>query len=78
MSGKLWIGSIIALGVLDFWAARTDRNTLSCTARRIFRTNTVAGKAAWVVGWTGLSVWLIPHIIKNTEDAVEELIHSVV
>lgn len=77
MDEKFWIGSIAALGVIDYWAARTDRNTLSCTARRIFKTGTVAGKATWVVGWVGLSAWLIPHIVRSTEAAVGELIEAI-
>lgn len=76
MDEKFWVGSIAALGIIDYWAARSDRNTLSCTARRLFRTHTTAGKTAWVIGWVGLSAWLIPHIVRNTESAVESLVQD--
>lgn len=69
MSNKGWISSIVALGALDWYAAYVKGDgTLSQCGREIFKTNTTAGKVAWVTAWGGLTYWIIPHIINWPED----------
>lgn len=69
-----WIASIATLGALDYYFAHIKKHgTLSDAGRDLFRTDTRVGKIAWVTGWTGLSVWLVPHILKTPEKIVEML-----
>jgi len=77
MSKQFWLGSIAALGVLDWWCGNVKREgTLSQAGREVFRTNTPAGKAAWVTFWAGLSAWLIPHIL-NWPENIEKIIDEI-
>lgn len=45
---------------------RRDGATLSETTRALYRTHTPLGRAAFVTSWTGLSVWLVPHVCRAT------------
>jgi hypothetical protein len=77
MNKWCWISSIITLGILDVYADRRKKVTLSQTARELFRTNTKPGKVMWVVSWLGLTTWLIPHIWKNeVKQLVEDVLDS--
>lgn len=65
MNRTAWFGGIAALVVIDIWAAHVKHDgTLSQAARETFRTDTSLGKAAWAAGWSGLSIWLVPHVWK--------------
>ena len=51
----------LALGAVLGWnyqRSRTGKVTLSQFSRR--------HKAAFVVGWVGLNLWLVPHICKES------------
>lgn len=72
MSKKFWVGSIAALGVLDWYCAYVKHEgTLSQAGREIFRTDTTAGKVVWVASWSGLTVWILPHIWNIPEKIAE-------
>lgn len=77
MKPEFWWGSIAALAVVDIWAAHVKREgTLSQAGRELFRTNTRAGKIAWILGWGGLSLWFVPHICnwpKDIENIIDEI-----
>jgi hypothetical protein len=74
---KLWLTAFGAMAAVDLYCAKVRHGgTLSQAGREIFRTNTPAGRAAWIAGWTGLTAWLIPHIIKwpeQIENIIDEL-----
>lgn len=72
MHKKYWIGAIAGLGILDWYCANVKHEgTLSQAGRETFRTNTAAGKIAWIVFWVSLSSWLVPHVIKWPEQVME-------
>lgn len=56
---------LIVLAILvNILGHRTQRwNTICVSGRRIFRTDTPAGRVAFVVFWGALSRWFIPHFI---------------
>jgi len=62
------IGSLIVLDVaLD---RRHDSSTLSEVTRALYRTDTTAGRVAFVASWAVLSAWLCPHICKRVEGSL--------
>lgn len=66
-----WFSVLGALGIFDYWCAKNaiDGDSLSECARSTLRTDTAAGRAAFVGGWAALSYWLIPHICRAIEPA---------
>lgn len=74
MRREYWFASIAALGVLDWWCANVrHEGTLSQAGRETFRTDTVVGRAVWVIAWTALSAWLIPHIWRWPKQIIDEI-----
>ena len=74
MSKRNWIAAIGILGILDWWCANVKHEgTLSQAGREIFRTDTPAGRAAWLAFWAALSSWLIPHIWKWPKKIADEI-----
>lgn len=60
-----WAVSIGALTVADIYLNATAPDcTLSHTGRTTFRVEHPVGEAAFVLGWLGLTAWLVPHIVK--------------
>ena len=71
---KFWIGSIVGLGIIDWYRANIKHSgTLSQCGRETFRTDTTLGKAAWVTAWAVLTSWLIPHIWKWPKELIDEI-----
>jgi hypothetical protein len=66
----VWAGALGGLAVLDLWCARNAvvGDSLSEVTRATLRTHTRLGKATFVGFWTGLTVWLVPHIIRAIDD----------
>lgn len=61
-----WGASIGTLIVLDVYTnSRHDESTLSSQLRRLYRTNTPAGRAAFIGSWAALTTWFIPHICRH-------------
>ncbi len=69
----IWTAIIGGALLLEAEGLRRKRyeHTLSHTTRYVFRTHHPFGKAAFTVGWAALSVWFIPHVLKNVEKIVE-------
>lgn len=63
----MWLPTIAALSVADYACHRAGLPTVSSTTRALFRTHHPVGAACFVVGWIGLSTWLVPHILKQTK-----------
>lgn len=61
-----WAALVVAGAVLEAEALHRHRasHTLSHTARVLFRTDTVGGRAAFAGAWMALSAWLIPHVVR--------------
>lgn len=77
MKRSMWIASIVTLGVIDVWAAHVKHEgTLSEAGRKTFRTDTRAGKVVWVCSWSALTVWFVPHILKQPVETVLNIIES--
>lgn len=77
MNKSFWYGSIAALAVIDLWCGQVKREgTLSQASRELFRTNTPAGKAAWIIAWGGFTAWLVPHI-SNWPENIEHIIDEI-
>jgi hypothetical protein len=51
--------------------------TLSHAWRKACRTDTKLGRVGLVVGWSALSVWLVPHLLRQAENSLEALIDAV-
>lgn len=68
MSRRLaWAGLAAAGTALEVASLRRhDGATLSETTRALYRTHTPLGRLLFVASWTGLSVWLVPHICRAT------------
>lgn len=66
-----WGGALGALIALDIWTAYNDveGDSLSEVVRSTFRTETPAGRTVVVVGWTVLTVWVVPHWCRRVVDA---------
>lgn len=61
----VWAAGIGTLVVLDVVLDRRhDGSTLSEVTRLIYRTDTRAGRCAFVASWAALSGWLVPHICR--------------
>ena len=61
-----WSSAIGTLAVADLVLNRRhDGSTLSEVARHVYRTDTPAGRVAFVASWCALSAWLIPHICRH-------------
>jgi hypothetical protein len=60
----VWTALIATLG-LNYARHRTGRSTLCSSARAPFQVHKAEGRLAFVVGWTALSGWLIPHFCKG-------------
>lgn len=77
MNKKFWIGVFAVPAAADLYAAFVKHEgTLSQFGRETFRTDTAAGKAAWIASWAALSAWLIPHVCKwpqDIKDIVDEI-----
>lgn len=60
----VWFALLIVGTAFEMWALRGKRReaTLSHFTRKAFRTNTPAGRAAFVLSWAALTAWLVPHI----------------
>lgn len=65
MTPGRWVGAIVVLGVVDLLMDRTQGVTLSQTTRDLYRVQTPVGKVALIASWSGLTVWLIPHLLKR-------------
>lgn len=61
-------GLILGAGVgFELWAMRRRLDhTFTRRTRRHFRTHHPVGKAAFIVGWTGLWAWYLKHIVKGS------------
>lgn len=67
-----WLAALVGLGVADVLADRRhNHSTLSCTARHLFRTDTRPGRMALLAAWSGLTGWLIPHLLTHELDDPE-------
>lgn len=70
----IWVTVIAVPSVLDWWASigAADSDTLSETVR-----DTLAripfGKEVFCVGWGGLSLWIVPHILRGLDERIEAL-----
>lgn len=66
---EFWASAVGGLVILDVWCDRneTSGDTFSEVVRLVFRTDTKAGKIAFVCAWSGLTGWFIPHIIREVE-----------
>jgi hypothetical protein len=61
-----WVSVFAALGVVDLWLdTKHNGSTLSEVGRHLFRTDTRAGRIAFVASWLALSAWLLPHILRG-------------
>lgn len=64
-----WVGLwLVGLGV-ESWALKNKRRelTLSHATRRVMRTDTIAGRVAFIGGWCLLTKWFVPHIVNHKE-----------
>lgn len=59
-----WATVILAATVLETWALRNKRTeaTLSSLTRRTFCVHNPLGRAAFVLSWTALTCWFVPHV----------------
>ena len=66
----VWLGLVGGPIAFDVWAARNDitGDSLSECVRAGLHTETPAGKVAFVAGWTALSAWFIPHILRRVNE----------
>ena len=57
--------------LLDLWCDRnaTVGDTLSEVTRATFRTDTAAGRAAFLLGWAALTAWFCPHICRTIKES---------
>lgn len=71
---KVWAAGLGTLVVLDLYCdSRADDSTLSCVTRMVYRTDTRAGRMAFVASWVALSSWLVPHICRNPRAFIPEI-----
>lgn len=65
----VWSTAIGALAAYDVWCTTNDieGDSLSECIRTTLRTDTPQGQALFVLGWSALSAWFIPHIIRKVE-----------
>ena len=63
-ASRVWGGLFLGAVALDIYCDRGEPNgdTASECIRRIFRTDTAAGKTAWTVALAVGVAWLHPHI----------------
>ena len=75
-STKGWAVLIAGAILAEFRALHTQRNesTLSHATRTVFRTDCKVGRVAFCASWLALSVWYVPHVIK--EVLREEVLHT--
>ena len=65
-----WWGTVAALGVIDVMCDRRhDHSTASCAVRHTFRTDTPAGRVLLFAGWSALTAWFLPHLLRHELDA---------
>jgi hypothetical protein len=67
----VWGGLLGSLTALDIYCAynATEGDSLSECVREWFHTDTPQGRAAVVIGWSALTVWVIPHWCRAVHDA---------
>lgn len=65
-----WAGTLGVLAAYDAWCAynAVEGDSLSEVTRAVLRTDTARGRALFVVGWTALTAWLIPHICRTIKE----------
>lgn len=65
----VWSSAIGALVAYDVWCTTNDieGDSLSECIRATLRTDTREGQALFVLGWSALSAWFVPHIIRKVE-----------
>lgn len=66
----VWGGSALVLIGFEIYEIRRAHfeGTLSHFARRVFRTDTLIGKAVFLSSWYGFSAWLGYHIALEKKD----------
>lgn len=64
------IGADVAIELVTVALSHKSVNVPNCTlshaTRVLCKTDTSVGKAAFVLGWTALSAWFVPHILSNS------------
>jgi len=64
-----WVGYVACGIAADLWrASKHDRSTLCQATRDTFHTTHPLGRAAFLIAWGALSVWLPGHIFTNPAD----------
>lgn len=64
---KRWV-FMTALGLAcEAEALRHSKSeaTLSQATRQVFRTDTTYGKLAFILAWSSLTCWWVPHVLKK-------------
>lgn len=72
----VWGGILASLTALDVWCAVNDHDddSLSEVIRSAFRTDTPAGRFALVGVWSGLTAWLLPHLLRGSHNALVDVV----
>jgi hypothetical protein len=62
-----WFCAVLGAVFAEWRALNQGRHsaTLSAATRVTFRTDTAAGRFAFVAMWTALTSWFLPHILKG-------------
>jgi hypothetical protein len=60
-----WVGIVAAVVAFDIVCDRRGWPTLSSTTRAVMRTDTESGGVLFVAGWSALTYWFVPHIVRR-------------
>ena len=67
MTEPAWVATIATVAAADWLCDRNGLPTISSTTRHVLRTDTRTGRLVVVAGWSALTAWFVPHLLRGTD-----------